>query len=89
MVKLIICKSDAFKIDLNTKDNFGKSGISYFKMEVQEELNAYGLKNNAVVLPDFSTLECTRMAKSVKKELLPRKYSNDQVLTVHTTAQQP
>ena len=57
MVKLIIRKSDAFKIDLNTEDNFGKTGISYFKMEVQQELNAYGLKNNVVVLPDFSTME--------------------------------
>ena len=57
MVKLIIRKSDAFKIDLNTEDNFGKTGISYFKMQVQEELNAYGLQNNVVVLPDFSTME--------------------------------
>ena len=57
MVLLIIRKSDAFKIDLNTEDNFGKTGISYFKMQVQEELNAYGLKNNVVVLPDFSTME--------------------------------
>ena len=57
MVKLIVRKSDAFKIDLNTKDNFGKTGISYFKMQVQKELNAYGLKNNVVVLPDFSTME--------------------------------
>ena len=89
MVKLIIRKSDAFKIDLNTEDNFGKAGISYFNMEVQQELNAYGLKNNVVVLPDFSTLECTRVAKSVKKDILPRRYSSEQVLTVHTTAQQP
>ena len=89
MVKLIIRKSDAFKIDLNTEDNFGKTGISYFNMEVQQELNAYGLKNNVVVLPDFSTLECTRVAKSVKKDILPRRYSSEQVLTVHTTAQQP
>ena len=89
MVKLIIRKSDAFKIDLNTEDNFGKTGISYFNMEVQQELNAYGLKNNVVVLPDFSTLECTRVAKSVKKDILPRRYSSEQVLTVQTTAQQP
>ena len=89
MVKLIIRKSDAFKIDLNTEDNFGKTGISYFNMEVQQELNAYGLKNNVVVLPDFSTLECTRVAKSVKKDILLRRYSSEQVPTVHTTAQQP
>ena len=56
MVKLIIRKSDAFKIDLNTEDNFGKTGISYFKMQDQEELSAYGFKNNVVVLlPDFET----------------------------------
>ena len=35
MVKLIVRKSEAFKIDLNTVDNFGKTGISYFEMEVQ------------------------------------------------------
>ena len=35
MVKLIVRKSDAYKIDLNTVDNFGKTGISYFEMEVQ------------------------------------------------------
>ena len=57
MVKLIVRKSYAFKIDLNTKDNFGKTGISYFELQVQEELNAYGLKNNAVVLPDFLTMK--------------------------------
>ena len=58
MVKLIIRKSDAFKIDLNTEDNFGKTGISYFKLQDQEELCAYGLKNNVVVLlPDFETIE--------------------------------
>ena len=57
IVQTIIYKSDAFKIDLNTEDNFGKTGISYFKMQVQEELNAYGLKNNIVVLPDFLTTE--------------------------------
>ena len=88
MVKLIIRKSDAFKIDLNTEDNFGKTGISYFEMQVQEELNAYGLKNNAVVLPDFSTME-TRVAKSVKKEILPSRYLSKKVLAVHTTNQQP
>ena len=58
MVNLIIRKSDAFKIDLNIEDNFGKTGISYFKMQDQEELCAYGLKNNVVVLlPDFETIE--------------------------------
>lgn len=58
MVNLIIRKSDAFKIDLNTEDNFGKTGISYFKLQDQEELCAYGLKNNVVVLlPDFETIE--------------------------------
>jgi hypothetical protein len=88
MVKLIIRKSDALKIDLNTEDNFGKTGISYFEMQVQEELNAYGLKNNAVVLPDFSTME-TRVAKSFKKEILPSRYSSKKVLPVHTTANQP
>ena len=54
VVKLIIRKSDAFKIDLNTEDCFGKTGISYFKIKEQEELNAY--KNNvAGLLPDFKT----------------------------------
>ena len=50
MVKLIIRKSDAFNIDLNTEDHFGKTGISYFKIQDQEELRSYmrahGLKNN-------------------------------------------
>ena len=60
MVKLIIRKSDAFNIDLNTEDHFGKTGISYFKIQDQEELRSYmrahGLKNNAaVLLPDFET----------------------------------
>ena len=60
LVKLIIHKSDAFKIDLSTEDHFGKTGISYFKIQDQEELRSYmrahGLKNNvAVLLPDFET----------------------------------
>ena len=56
VVKLIIRKSDAFKIDLNTEDKFGETGISYLKIQDQEELNAYGLKNNVgVLLPDFET----------------------------------
>ena len=57
VVKLIIRKSDAFKIDLNTEDKFGETGISYLKIQDQEELNAYGLKNNIVVFPDFLTME--------------------------------
>ena len=48
--KLIIRKSYAFKIDLNTEDYFGKTGISYLKIKDQEELYkygyAYGLRNN-------------------------------------------
>ena len=51
VVRLIIRKSDAFKIDLNTEDYYGKTGISYFKIQDQEELNAYGVKNNV----DFET----------------------------------
>ena len=50
VVKLIIRKSVAFKIDLNTEDYFGKTGISYLKIKDQEELNeygyAYGLRKN-------------------------------------------
>ena len=50
MVKLIVRKSDAFKIDLNTEDHFGRKGISYLKIQDQEELRSYmrahGLKNN-------------------------------------------
>ena len=49
-LKLIIRKSYAFKIDLNTEDYFGKTGISYLKIKDQEELYkygyAYGLRNN-------------------------------------------
>ena len=57
MVKLIIRKSDAFKINLNTEDYFGKTGISYLKVKDQEELKSYmrahGLKNNvALLVPD-------------------------------------
>ena len=51
VVRLIIRKSDAFKIDLNTEDYYGKTGISYFKIQDQEELNAYAVKNNV----DFET----------------------------------
>ena len=57
MVKLIIRKSDAFKIDLNTEDSFGKTGISYLKIKYQAELRsfmrAHGLRNNVELLvPD-------------------------------------
>jgi hypothetical protein len=36
---------------LNTEDYYGKTGISYFKIQDQEELNAYAVKNNV----DFET----------------------------------
>ena len=53
-LKLIIRKSYAFKIDLNTEDYFGKTGISYLKIKDQEELYAHGLRNNGeVLLPHF------------------------------------
>ena len=56
-LKLIIRKSYAFKIDLNTEDYFGKTGISYLKIKDQEEMKSYmrahGLKNNvALLVPD-------------------------------------
>ena len=52
--KLIIRKSYAFKIDLNIEDHFGKTAISYLKIKDQEELYAYGLRNNGeVLLPHF------------------------------------
>ena len=53
VVKLIIRKSDAFKIDLNTEDNFGKTGISYFTKQDQKELKEYALENNIVQLLDI------------------------------------
>ena len=58
VVKLIIRKSVAFKIDLNTEDYFGKTGISYLKIKDQEELKSYmrahGLRNSVeVLLPNF------------------------------------
>ena len=53
MVKLIIRKSDAFKINLNTEDNFGKTGISYFTMQDQKELKEYAFENNIVPLLDI------------------------------------
>ena len=53
IVQTIICKSDAFKIDLNIEDNFGKTGISYFRMRDQTELKEYALENNIVQLLDI------------------------------------
>ena len=53
IVQTIICKSDAFKIDLNIEDNFGKTGISYFTSRDQKELKEYALENNIVQLLDI------------------------------------
>ena len=50
MVKLIVRKSEAFKIDLFTEDNFGKTALSYFSLEYQKELKEYAYKNNVGVL---------------------------------------
>ena len=53
IVQTIIFKSDAFKIDLNIEDNFGKTGISYFTTGDQKELKEYALENNIVPLLDI------------------------------------
>ena len=49
-MELIICKSEAFKIDLFTEDNFGKTALSYFSLEYQKELKKYAYKKNVGVL---------------------------------------
>ena len=49
-MELIICKSEAFKIDLFTEDNFGKTALSYFSLEYQRELKEYAYKKNVGVL---------------------------------------
>ena len=49
-MELIIRKSEAFKIDLYTEDNFGKTAISYFKAQDQKELKEYAFKKNIGVL---------------------------------------
>ena len=49
-MELIICKSEAFKIDLLTEDNFGKTALSYFSLEYQKELKEYAYKKNVGVL---------------------------------------
>ena len=49
-MELIICKSEAFKIDLFTEDNFGKTALSYFSLEYQKELKEYAYKKNVGVL---------------------------------------
>ena len=43
-VKLIIRKSDEFNIDLNSEDNFGNTGISYFNIRDQKELKSLAKK---------------------------------------------
>ena len=61
IVQTIICKSDAFKIDLNTEDNFGKTGISYFTKQDQRELKEYALENDIIQLLDiFRSSTCQR-----------------------------
>ena len=50
VVESIIRKSEAFKIDLYTQDNFGKTAIGYFKAEYQKELKEYAFKKNIGVL---------------------------------------
>ena len=49
-MELIICKSEAFKIDLFTEDNFRKTAIGYFKTQDQKDLKEYAFKNNIGVL---------------------------------------
>ena len=49
-MELIICKSEAFKIDLFTEDNFGKTALGYFSLEYQRELKEYAYKKNVGVL---------------------------------------
>ena len=43
-VKLLIRKSDEFNIDLNSEDNFGNTGISYFNIRDQKELKSLAKK---------------------------------------------
>ena len=45
-VKLIIRKSDEFNIDLNSEDNFGNTGISYFNIRDQKELKSLAKKSD-------------------------------------------
>ena len=49
-MELIICKSEAFKIDLFTEDNFRKTALGYFKTQDQKDLKEYAFKNNIGVL---------------------------------------
>ena len=49
-MELIICKSEAFKIDLFTEDNFRKTAIGYFKTQDQKDLKEYAFKKNIGVL---------------------------------------
>ena len=54
IVKLIIRKSDEFKIDLNSEDNFGNTGMGYFNIRDQKELIHYALKQNIVVFQSLA-----------------------------------
>ena len=54
IVKLIIRKSDEFKIDLNIEDKFGNTGISYFNIRDQKELKHYALKQNIVAFQNLT-----------------------------------
>ena len=45
-VKLIIRKSDEFKIDLNSEDNFGNTGMGYFNIRDQKELKSLAKKKD-------------------------------------------
>ena len=49
-MELIICKSEAFKIDLFTEDNFRKTALGYFKTQDQKDLKEYAFKKNIGVL---------------------------------------
>ena len=54
IVKLIIRKSDEFKIDLNSEDNFGNTGMGYFNTRDQKELKNYALKQNIVAFQSLT-----------------------------------